>query len=278
MTENNMPYLFERAKSKGVVNPLNKYAANNFSQDGEDGIIERIFEIISAKNKYFVEFGAWDGKYLSNCYYLASFKTWSGCFIEANPQKYNELINTHGNNEKINCVNKFVGFEGENSLENILKSVEAPMDLDLLSIDVDGTDYFIWESLEECRPRVVVIEFNPTIPNDIVFVQEKNIQINQGCSLAALIKLGKTKGYELVCCTGWNAFFVKEKYFNLFELDSNQINDVYVPISDGRIFHGYDSSIFVYGMSKLLWSDIVLTNEDFQVLPKSLRKFSDKQS
>ena len=62
-------------------------------------------------------------------------------------------------------------------------------ELDLLSIDIDGNDYYIFESLARLKPELVVIEFNPTIPNDVMFVQERNITVNQGCSLLALIAL-----------------------------------------------------------------------------------------
>ena len=277
MTEISKPYILKKIAPKKIVSQLNAHASNNFSQDGEDGIISKIFELIGLETKYFVEFGAWDGKFLSNCFNLSN-TGWSGCFIEANHKKFQELIKNHGSNNKIKCINKFVTFEGESSLDNILVENEAPVNLDLISIDVDGTDYFIWESLKVYRPKLLVIEFNPSIPNDVLFVQEKNSKINQGCSLLALIELGKVKGYELVCCTGWNAFFVPKELLGVFNLKSNSINDMYVPVSDGRIFHGYDSTIYVCGMPKLLWSEIEVDAEEFQIMPKSMRTFGDKQT
>ncbi len=124
---------------------------------------------------------------------------------------------------------------------------------DLLSIDVDGTDYFIWESLSEFLPRLVIIEFNPTVPNDIIFVQAKDANVNHGCSLLALVTLGKQKGYELVCCTSTNAFFVRKEEFHHIGLSNNSHWNLYEPICDGRIFQGYDSTIFVEGMDRLVW-------------------------
>lgn len=164
------PYRFEQVSFFQVQSPLLKFSKNVASQCGEDGIIEKIFEIISPANNYCVEFGAWDGKILSNCWNLVANKGWSGLFIEGNEIKFKDLLETYGENKKVSCVNKFVSFEGENRLDNILSSVNAPEDIDILSIDVDGIDYFIWESLNEFKPRVIVIEFNPTIPNDVVFV------------------------------------------------------------------------------------------------------------
>jgi hypothetical protein len=149
---------------------------------------------------------------------------------------------------------------------------------DLLSIDIDGIDYFIWESLVVFEPTIIVIEFNPTIPNDIAFVQQKDPRINQGCSLLALIMLGKKKGYELICCTSWNAFFVKKDLFPQFNITNNFISHMYNPILDGRIFQGYDSYIYTYGMDRLLWKNgIPLVSDDFQALPEKFRTFQDAQ-
>lgn len=271
------PYILQKLSSFKVDNPLVKYAYDISSQSGEDGIIKKIFEVINPDHFYCVELGGWDGKYLSNCYNLIQNIGWSGCFIEANEGKFAELIKTHGANQKVKCINKFVDFCGSNSLDSILLSIGAPKKIDLLSIDVDGIDFFIWESLQIYTPNVIVIEFNPTVPNDIVFVQPKNNSINQGCSLLSLILLGKSKGYELVCCTGWNAFFVKLEHYHKFNIDSNEIYHMYQPLMDGRIFHGYDSYIYVHGMPKFMWDDLDLPNESFQVLPKDSRQFSDSQ-
>ena len=271
------PYKFEKMDFFTIDSPLLKFSENIASQSGEDGIIEKIFQLITPSYLYCVEFGAWDGKYLSNSYNLIQNKKWGGAFIEGNSEKFKELVANHGENSKLKLVNKFIDFSGPNSLDQILHEIDTPLDFDFLSIDIDGTDYFIWESLNNFKPKVVCIEFNPTVPNDIIFVQPKNSAINQGCSLLALILLGKNKGYELVCCTGWNAFFVCKEYFDKFELKSNSIWHIYKPILDGRIWHGFDSHIYVHGMTKFLWNPTNLTNDDFQILPESLRKFGDSQ-
>jgi len=271
------PYRLEQINFFELQSPLLPFSRNVTSQNGEDGIIQRIFELSSPSNQFCAEFGAWDGKYLSNCWNLVSNFSWQGCFIEANTKKFADLLSTHGANEKVRCVNRFVEFEGQNSLDNILASVNAPKDLDLLSIDVDGTDYFIWESLKHHRPNVVVIEFNPTIPNDVIFVQPKTNSVNQGCSLLALVSLGKEKGYELICCTGCNAFFAKAELYPKFGIPNNFIAALYRPLCDGRIFHGYDSYVYVVGMPRLVWSGISLAQDDFQVVPASIRKFADSQ-
>lgn len=273
------PHKLQQVRFFSIVSPLLKYSRNVESQYGEDGIIEHIFSMLPpAGNRYCVEFGAWDGKFLSNCYNLVKNLGWFGLFIEANEKKFEQLLLNHGNSVRVKCLNKYVEFDGPSRLENLMEQAEVPPDLDLLSIDIDGADYFVWESVTKYKPRVVVIEFNPSIPNDVVFVQAKDMQINQGSSLLALVFLGREKGYELVCCTNCNAIFVLKKFYPLFKITSNHVSIMYKPTCDGRIFHGYDSVIHISGMPKLLWSDTAITSEDFQVLPASLRKFSDSQS
>lgn len=271
------PFLMEKVDFFAIDSPLLAYAANVASQEGEDGIIERIFQILPPTHQYFVEFGAWDGKFLSNCYHLAANRGWSGCFIEGNRDKYVELLQTHGTNPKVTCVNSFVTLDGAGRLDSILESVGAPKEIGLLSIDIDGMDYFVWESIERFSPTVVVIEFNPTIANDVVFVQAKDFAVNQGSSLLAMITLGWEKGYELICATRWNAFFVKKADYPAFNLSTNFIGRMYTPMMDGRIFHGFDSHVHVLGMPSLAWSRVPVSSEDFQVLPASLRHFSDGQ-
>jgi hypothetical protein len=271
------PYRFEQILGHTPGNWLQGFSKNVASQAGEDGIIQKIFEILQPTNRYCVEFGAWDGRHLSNCFNLIDTEQWSACFIEANAGKFQDLLRNHGSNDKVACVNQYVEFEGENSLDSILHAVGAPQNPDLISIDVDGIDWFIWESLTIHRPNVVVIEFNPTIPNDDIFIQAKDPAVNHGCSLRALVELGKQKGYELVACTAYNAFFIKAESFALFGIADNHINLMYRPVMDGRIFHGYDSEIFVCGMPHLIWSDLAVDPDKLQLIPRHLRRFPDAQ-
>jgi len=271
------PHILKKALFYEIESPLLQYKRNVTSQGGEDGIIERIFSIIEPKNRFCCEFGAWDGKSLSNTWNLISNHGWRGLFIEGNPHRFADLQKTYERNENAMLLNRFVELEGDNSLDEILEQANAPADLDLISIDIDGNDYFVWESFAKRRPRLVVIEFNPTVPNDVFFVQARSNEVHQGCSLLALIFLGKQKGYELICCTEWNAFFVPKESFDVFNIRDNHINYMYSPSCDGRIFHGYDSYIHVVGMDKLMWSGHSVDSGDFQVLPSASRRFVDAQ-
>lgn len=80
----------------------------------------------------------------------------------------------------------------------------------MLSIDVDGNEFHIWKTVRHYKPKLVIIEHNPTIPPHIEFVDLPG-NYGMGCSAAALVKLAKEKGYELVCCTITNSFFLRRE-------------------------------------------------------------------
>lgn len=265
------PYRLEQIPRHPAVNPLADYRTNVYSQDGEDGVLARIFEILPPRHRYCAEFGAWDGEFLSNCCNLIRHANWSCCFIEANDARFKTLLEKHGKNPRVSCVQRYVALGGTNTLDDILAEANAPVDFDLLSIDIDGLDWFVWKSLVRHVPRVVVIEFNPSIPNDVLFVQAPDARVNQGCSLAALVELGREKGYALIACTGWNAFFVRQEEFARFGIQDNDIEALYRPKMDGRIFHGYDGRIFTTGMPRLIWSKVPVDAEKLQVLSPEKR-------
>ena len=87
-------------------------------------------------------------------------------------------------------------------------------------MDIDGNDYYVWKAVEDYRPKIVVIEYNPTIPECVDFVQPPDPSTMQGAGLLTLANLGKEKGYELICVTTGNAIFIDRQYFPLFEKDN----------------------------------------------------------
>lgn len=259
-----------------LESPLLRYVANVTSQFGEDGILAHIIKVIEPENRFCVEFGAWDGKHCSNCNTLLKDQGRHGVMIEASEDKFDDLVKTFARDQNVILINQFVDFEGDNTLDNILRDCDAPKHFGVLSIDIDGNDYYVWESLTEHVPEIVVIEFNPTVPNDVVFVQEKSFDVNQGCSLLALIELGKRKGYELAVCTQINAIFVRAEKFALLGIQSNFIHHMYTPLRDGRIFHGYDGYVHVTGFNKMMWIDQrPISSADFQIYTEEERVWSD---
>ena len=253
---------------------------NVSSQFGEDGIIQRIFEILPKQEVYWcVEFGAWDGKFLSNTYELISSHGWSGVLIEGNKSKFPQLQKTYAGNNNVTLINKLVQFEGTDTLDNILAQTKIPADFDLLSIDIDGNDYHVWDSLQKYFPRIVIVEFNPSIPGDVEFVQQKKFSINHGNSLLSMIKLGKSKGYEIIATTACNAFFVKKEYFDLFEIADNSISEIWETEKEApRVFQLYDGTLVLTEEFTMIWGKDKVDKYDLQKYPRFVRHFGDSTS
>ncbi len=192
---------------------LADHGANVHSQFGEDGIIGKIFERLGPGGKSCVEFGAWDGFHLSNTANLWANQGWKAVLIEADAERYAQLVeNTKGRD--CHCICARVAPTGANTLDNILRREAPGLEVDLLSIDIDGDDYFILESIETIEPRVIVCEYNPTIPHHLELVPDPGNYF--GCSALALVRLAETKGYELVAVTDTNCFFVRAVDFPKF--------------------------------------------------------------
>jgi len=204
------------------------FSFNKYSQFGEDGIIEKIFEIIGTKSKTCVEFGAWDGFHLSNTANLWT-RSWKGVLIEGKKKRFERLKKNTAEYGCL-CIHAFVEISGDNSLDSLLKKRGVSNQIDLLSIDIDGNDYYIFESLNEITPRVVICEYNPTIPAELDLLAEKDNYF--GCSVTALKKMAEKKGYVLISITQTNCIFVLEEYAQYFsEFDiriESMKNDEYV--------------------------------------------------
>jgi len=183
------------------------------SQNGEDGIIEEIFRRIGTTTKFFVEFGVETG-IECNCACLVRRHHWRGLFIEADAAHFAGLAENYQDcpavalrHEKVSAAN----------IQQILQEANVPLDLDLLSIDIDGNDYWVWSAIRDYRPRLVVIEYNASFPPPQKWVMKENPDhcwagtADFSASLASLAALGKVKGYTLVACDsrGVNAFFVR---------------------------------------------------------------------
>lgn len=248
------------------------YKNDIYSQCGEDGVIEKILDIIPDKNKWCVEFGAWDGIFLSNVRSLIESSNYSAVLIEGSEERFQTLKNNYSKYNNVYPLNGFVGYSEKDNLDTILKTIEIPKDFDFLSIDVDGNDYHIWDAMKKYSPKVVCIEFNPTVPTEVEFVQEANPRVNQGSSLLSLVKLGKEKGYELVSVLPWNAFFVKSEYFPLYEISENSPQQLRKSTElVTHIFSGYDGKIILQGGQKLCWHGVSFNDKNLQILPKFLR-------
>lgn len=203
-----------------AINPRDWHAweFSVYSQFGEDGLLQYLTAQVPIARKLFVEFGA--QRYTeANTRLLTVQDHWSGLLLEAdgdavaairqNPiyWQFNlKAVQAMVTRENINALLRDNGMSGE---------------IGVLSIDIDGNDYWVWEAITEVQPAIVVIEYNHrygperavTIPYDAQFSRGRahSSMIYYGASLAALHRLGERKGYALVGCTraGNDAFFVR---------------------------------------------------------------------
>ena len=193
-----------------------------FSQNGEDGILLYIFSLIGVTNKKAVEVCAGDGTECNTTNLIVNHG-WTGLLFDGDKEEVKRgrafyskcrdtflwpptLVNEWITAENVDSLISMHGFEG---------------DIDLLSLDMDGNDYWVWKSIDCISPRVVVLEYNnllgPERSATIPYRPDFRAELGElgmdygGASLTAFVKLGREKGYRLVGCQryGFNAFFVR---------------------------------------------------------------------
>jgi len=208
-----------------------------FSQGGEDGVIEKIFEIIKPTHRYAVEFGASNGIRASNVRNLILNHGWGALQIEGDPKRAAELLENYRDVPNVTALEAWVW---PGNIEILFEENGVPPDFDLLVIDIDGNDYYVWRAIQQYRPKVVMIETNSVYPPPEQMVIEFH-PMNYwdktgyvGASLQTLTNLGKKKGYELIYHMnhGANAIFVDEQYFPALGIRDNSPETLYKEAPD----------------------------------------------
>lgn len=202
---------------------LHEYEFRVYSQWGEDGIIQHLIKTIPDIEKTFIEFGV-QNYVESNTRFLLVNNNWSGLIIDGS-QKNIDYVKSDPiywqHNLKTECA-----FITRENINTIIENNGLTGEIGLLSIDIDGNDYWVWEAINVVSPAIVIIEYNArfgnelavTIPYEPNFIrsQAHYSNIYYGASLSALAKLAVKKGYALIGCNkaGNNAFFVRHDFLN----------------------------------------------------------------
>jgi hypothetical protein len=255
-----------------------------YSQFGEDGIITEILRRLGMDSEllgrrlWCVEFGAWDGKHLSNTWNLIESRNAQAVLIEGCPKRFGELLENTRGFDGVTPIQRMVEWKGENSLFRILQGTELPEQFDVLSIDVDGHDWFIWSSLRSYRATVVLVEYNPTMPYEVPVVPPYDRKQRWGCSLAALANLGREKGYSLAAVTDVNAIFVDDERFADLGLEDNSISALTEGLQDFRtyLFQTQDGRVGVCGNHMMMWHQVMIDPAVIQPLPRPLRRHPEE--
>jgi hypothetical protein len=194
---------------------LLKYGFKVYSMHDEDGITEEIFKRIGCTNHFFVEFGVGDG--LENGTLYCLLKGWQGVWIDASAICVDAIETRFEFLIQAGRLKIRYAFLTAENIESHFRELNIPNEFDLLSIDIDNNDYWVWRAIQQYRPRVVAIEYNASFGktiNCVVPYSPTSIWNGTnyfGSSLTALEQLGRQKGYCLVGCnyTGVTAFFVR---------------------------------------------------------------------
>lgn len=194
------------------------FAKNIYSQCGEDGILDKIFSTLGVDTGRFVEFGGWDGIKFSNCYNLAR-NGWSGLYIEANKAEANNCVKNMKKYKNVYSLHSKVSLENDNRIDKLLSRYDIssghPLALtsrgiELMSIDIDSYDYWVFASLVDYRPKIIIIE-SLGRSRHIKDIRVKKYDSGPGCSLNAMVRLGYYKEYEPIAITGSNVIFIRKE-------------------------------------------------------------------
>ncbi|MEM1272033.1 MAG: hypothetical protein AAGI08_18445 [Bacteroidota bacterium] len=212
-------YRMSAATDRALLPSFADAGFRKYSQFDEDGILLYLFSLIDPINRVCVEICAGDGRQCNAANLIINHGWWGHLFdgnpnyVAAGERFYKQCRDTFLHPPQF--TKAWVSAENVNEL--IAQSgAEGP--IGMLSLDIDGMDYWVWKAIDVVEPQVVVCEtHNPipadrslTVPYDPQFVFEKDYY--RGASLAAMVKLGKEKGYRLVGTHqyGFNAFFIKD--------------------------------------------------------------------
>jgi hypothetical protein len=207
-----------RSRRWRQIGDLRGYEWQRYSQNGEDGILAELLHRVGVQSRFFVEFGVETGAEC-NCARLVWEERWCGLFMEGDRDMAARLAARYRKVPGVQCAHEWITAD---DIEAILAKHAVPEDLDVLSIDIDGNDYWVWRAIQRWHPRIVVIEYNASVrpPRQWIMPENPkhvwNYTTWMGASLAALAAVGRQKQYTLVATdsTGTNAFFVRDDLFN----------------------------------------------------------------
>ncbi len=220
-----------------------------FSESDEDGIIAEIFRRIGAGSRTFFEFGVGDG--LANNTVNLLIGGWRGFWIDGSENFVRAIDRRFARYKESGQLSVLHSFITRDNVNDLIGRLKIPESIDILSIDIDGNDYWIWQAINAVSPRVVVIEYNSTLrpPRSLVMEYKDDNTWDGtsyfGASLSALEKLGREKGYALVGCnyTGVNAFFVRADLTGDHFLSPFSAEIHYEPPKRARMIAGHPAGI-----------------------------------
>ena len=221
-------FLASSALYAAIPIDLNPNEKSLYSRNGEDGVLAKIFQLVSPSLRYCVDLGAGDGITMSNTY-LLRLQGWDCLLLDRGYEIPEQRLHK-----------EFITAENINSL---FETYKVPAEFGLLSIDVHYNDFHLWNALDaKYRPAAVVIEYNAAYaPEEDKVVKYHPFYCGDGtdyfgASILALYKLGRSKGYSLIYAerSGSNLFFIRDDLLQELGLsfkDANDVKKIYRPPS-----------------------------------------------
>ena len=246
--------------SKRVGEKLSDFEFKVFSQWGEDGIIQKLIRHIDIPNKTFVEFGVQDFRE-SNCRFLMMHNNWRGLVIDANEEDVANLRKSSISwRHHLDVISEFIS---RDNINDLIARAEFGDDIGILSVDIDGVDYWILEAIQHCSPRILIVEYNSlfgpdraiSVPYDASFVRtEKHFSnLYFGASLAAFDHLATQRGYSLIGTNsiGSNAFFVRNDQLHELPFPALSVKEAYVNCLVRESRDAFGNLTFLSGVERL---------------------------
>lgn len=208
------------------------------SQWGEDGIIQYLINRIPIERKIFIEFGV-ENYRESNTRFLLQNNNWSGLVLDGSEKNINFIKSDHIYwRYNLKAEKAFIN---RDNINDLFKNAGITGDIGILSIDIDGNDYWVFEQINVVSPRIIICEYNSiwgaekkvTMPYDENFIRTQKHYSNlyYGASISALTDLANKKGYSLITSNfnGNNIFFVRNDLIDNLKVLSPQ--EAYVKAS-----------------------------------------------
>lgn len=214
-------YYCELRRDRFSMDMISGYGFQVYSMQDQDGIIDYLLRYVKDQNRVFIEFGAGDG-IQNNTLYLHKAYGWKGLWIEGDPRQYGSLKELNGSRYK--DIHLEFATVNKDNVDPLLKSFGCD-EPDVLSIDVDGNDYWLWSAIKSISPKIVVIEYNSHYGARAKIIQEYvhgeckwNGSMEFGSSFESLRLLGLEKDYKLMCCNigGSDMFFMRSDIANKY--------------------------------------------------------------
>lgn len=264
--------------------PLAGYAADVTSQFGEDGILAEILDRLATSvplSHWCIDVGAADGVWFSNVCTLVRERGYRAVMVESDAGRFADLVRNHPDDAVVK-IHARVGWEGDHRLDRILATTPVPTDPDVCSIDVDGNDYWLLGALGPYRPKVLVVEFNPTVPNAVDYAQAPDPHVARGSSARAIERRGGELGYAAVAATVCNLILVRVDLVGAV-VDTRggypTLDGLRDP-STGLVhaFTGFDGTTILSAPLVDPWRHHVWSVGDVQALPALLRRYPADRS